>query len=104
MAMSSLIPGSLFVSGWLLKLSKDHPFVHQRKIPRQDPAQQACTNLTEENVPESQCGFRANKGMTDMVFVLRQLLGKCREQNKGLYERLYTLPRPLTPSAGKASS
>ena len=36
-------------------------------------------------LPESLCGFRANMGTTDMVFVLRQLQEKCREQNKGLY-------------------
>ena len=31
------------------------------------------------------CGFRTNRGTTDMVFVLRQLQEKCWEQNKGLY-------------------
>ena len=41
--------------------------------------------IVEEHLPESQCGFRANRGTTDMVFVLRQLQEKCREQNKGLY-------------------
>ncbi|PFX32102.1 LINE-1 retrotransposable element ORF2 protein [Stylophora pistillata] len=41
--------------------------------------------IAEENIPESQCGFRANRGTTDIVFVLRQLQEKCREQNKGLY-------------------
>ncbi|XP_063600256.1 uncharacterized protein LOC134776430 [Penaeus indicus] len=39
----------------------------------------------EDHLPETQCGFRTNRGTTDMVFVLRQLLEKCREQNKGLY-------------------
>ncbi|XP_063598691.1 uncharacterized protein LOC134775161 [Penaeus indicus] len=42
-------------------------------------------NIAEEHIPESQCGFRANRDTTDMVFVLRQLQEKCREQNKGLY-------------------
>ncbi|XP_078612812.1 uncharacterized protein LOC144882704 [Branchiostoma floridae x Branchiostoma japonicum] len=41
--------------------------------------------VAERHLPESQCGFRANRGTTDMVFVLRQLQEKCREQNKGLY-------------------
>lgn len=41
--------------------------------------------VAEHHIPESQCGFRANRGTTDMVFVLRQLQEKCREQNKGLY-------------------
>ena len=41
--------------------------------------------IAEEILPESQCGFRANRGTMDMVFVLRQLQEKCREQNMGLY-------------------
>ena len=41
--------------------------------------------VAELHLPESQCGFRSNRGTTDMVFVLRQLQEKCREQNKGLY-------------------
>ena len=35
--------------------------------------------VAEENLPESQCGFRANRGTTDMVFLLRQLQKKCRK-------------------------
>ena len=41
--------------------------------------------IAEDNLPESQCGFRSNRSTTDMVFVLRQLQEKCREQNRGLY-------------------
>ncbi|XP_063595009.1 uncharacterized protein LOC134771986 [Penaeus indicus] len=41
--------------------------------------------IAEDHLPETQCGFRTNRGTTDMVFVLRQLQEKCREQNKGLY-------------------
>ena len=41
--------------------------------------------IAEDSTPESQCGFRRNRSTTDMVFVLRQLQEKCREQNKGLY-------------------
>jgi len=41
--------------------------------------------IAEDHFPETQCGFRTNRGTTDMVFVLRQLQEKCREQNKGLY-------------------
>ncbi|XP_063615901.1 uncharacterized protein LOC134789116 [Penaeus indicus] len=41
--------------------------------------------IAEDHHPETQCGFRTNRGTTDMVFVLRQLQEKYREQNKGLY-------------------
>lgn len=41
--------------------------------------------IAEDHLPETQCGFRANRGTTDMVFVLRQIQEKCREQNKALY-------------------
>ena len=41
--------------------------------------------ITEDHLPETQCGFKANRGTTDMAFVLRHLQEKCREQNKGLY-------------------
>lgn len=49
--------------------------------------------IAEENLPESQCGFRANRGTTDMVFVLRQLQEKSREQNKGLYATFVDLTK-----------
>ena len=41
-------------------------------------------NIAEESIPESQCGFRANGGMIDTVFVLCQPQEKCQEHNKRL--------------------
>ena len=41
--------------------------------------------LAERVYPESQCGFRANRSTIDMVFSLRQLQEKCREQRQPLF-------------------
>ena len=41
--------------------------------------------IAEDILPESQCGFRRGRGCTDMVFVARQLVEKCREHNDTLY-------------------
>ena len=36
-------------------------------------------------LPESQCGFRAGRGTTDMIFAARQIQEKCRKQHRDLY-------------------
>ena len=36
-------------------------------------------------IPESQCGFRKDRGTIDMIFTARQLQAKCQEQNVDLY-------------------
>ena len=41
--------------------------------------------LADRVYPESQCGFRAKRSTIDMVFSIRQLQEKCREQNMPLY-------------------
>ena len=41
--------------------------------------------LAERVYPESQCGFRAGRSTTDMIFSIRHLQEKCREQNQPLY-------------------
>lgn len=42
-------------------------------------------SLASRVYPESQCGFRAERSTVDMIFSLRQLQEKCREQQKPLY-------------------
>ena len=41
--------------------------------------------LAERVYPESQCGFRSGRSTIDMIFSMRQLQEKCREQNMPLY-------------------
>ena len=36
-------------------------------------------------IPESQCGFKKDRGTIDMIFTARQLQEKCQEQNVDLY-------------------
>jgi hypothetical protein len=38
-------------------------------------------NITEELLPESQCGFRKNRSTVNMIFMARQLQEKCCEQH-----------------------
>ena len=41
--------------------------------------------LAERVYPESQCGFRSERSTIDMIFSVRQLQEKCREQQMPLY-------------------
>lgn len=41
--------------------------------------------ISEAALPETQCGFRKTRSTTDMIFVLRQLLEKSREQRTDLH-------------------
>ena len=51
------------------------------------------STIAQLNTPESQCGFRSNRGTVDMVFVLRHIQKKCREQNMGLYAAFVDLTK-----------
>ena len=43
------------------------------------------STIIETVLPESQCGFRANRGTTDMIFCARLIQEKSWEQHKDLY-------------------
>ena len=43
------------------------------------------TSVADVVLSESQCDFRHERGMSDMIFVARLLQEKCREQHKDLY-------------------
>lgn len=49
--------------------------------------------IAEQILPESQCGFRASRGTTDMIFCARQLQEKSREQQKPLFIVFYDLEK-----------
>ena len=50
-------------------------------------------HLNQGLLPESQCGFRKDRGTTDMVFAARQLQEKCQEQNVALYSTYVDLTK-----------
>lgn len=51
-------------------------------------------HLEEQGLlPESQCGFRKERGTIDMVFAARQLQEKCQEQNTDLYSTYVDLTK-----------
>ena len=42
-------------------------------------------SLDSQVYPKSQCGFRAGRSTVDMIFSLRQMQGKCRQQQQPLF-------------------
>ena len=42
-------------------------------------------SLADTVYPETQCGFRSGRSTVDMIFCLRQLQEKCREQQRPLH-------------------
>ena len=50
-------------------------------------------HLEQGLLPESQCGFRKERGTIAMVFAARQLQEKCQEQNVDLYSTFIDLTK-----------
>ena len=50
-------------------------------------------HLDQGLLPESQCGFRKDRGTIDMIFSARQLQEKCQEQNAHLYTTFVDLTK-----------
>ncbi|KAL8611454.1 hypothetical protein ACOMHN_014509 [Nucella lapillus] len=49
--------------------------------------------VSENNLPEAQCGFRPDRSTVDMIFAVRQVQEKCKEQNLDLYAVLIDLTK-----------
>ena len=53
------------------------------------------THLDQELLPESQCGFKKERGIIDMVIAARQLQEKCHEQHADLFSTYVDLTKAL---------
>ena len=56
--------------------------------------------LAEQVYPESQCGFHANRSTIDMIFSLKQLQEKCREQRQLLFVAFIDLTKAFDLVSG----
>ena len=54
--------------------------------------------LAENKLPESQCGFRAGRSCTDMIFTVCKLVEKSWEHQSKAFLTLLTSRRPKTLS------
>ena len=50
-------------------------------------------HLEQGHLPESQCGFRAGRGTSDMIFAARQFQEKCMEQHRDIYTTFVDLTK-----------
>ncbi|KAK3777722.1 hypothetical protein RRG08_021832 [Elysia crispata] len=60
------------------------------------------TSVSEKNLLEVLCGFRPNRSTTDMIFAVRQVQEKFREQNKDLYAVFIDLTKAFNTVNRKA--
>ena len=54
--------------------------------------------LAKRVYPEAQCGFKAGRSTIDMIFSLRLLQEKCREQRNPLYIAFIDLSKAFEPN------
>ena len=54
-------------------------------------------NITDNVLPDIQCGVQAGRGTTGMIFAMRQIQEKCREQNQDLYMVFIDLTKAFDP-------
>ena len=71
---------------------------------------QLITFVSEEQMPETQCGFRHNRSTSDMIFIARQIMEKSREQHRELLvcfvdlsKTFDTVDRSMLSQCGKYS-
>ncbi|BHF73887.1 hypothetical protein SprV_0401697100 [Sparganum proliferum] len=63
------------------------------KIIARIPLNRLNNHLKQGLLPESQCGFRRDRGTTDMIFAARQLQKKCQEMLTHLYSTFVDLTK-----------
>ena len=68
----------------------ESPYCPSQAAPWQD---HFIVHLEQGFLPESQCGFRKERGTMNMVFVARQLQEKCQEQNADVYSTYVDLTK-----------
>ena len=61
-------------------------------------------SLASRGYPESQCGFRTGRSTIDMVFSIRQLQEKYREQQMPFYIAFVDLTKALVVAVGYSKS
>ena len=57
--------------------------------------------ISEQLLPETQCGFYAGRSTADMIFTLRQLQEKAVEQQRSLYMAFIDFSKAFTLSTGE---
>ena len=68
---------------------------HAGKVLTKIMLKRLIAHVSKNILPETQCGFRSNKGTVDKMFVARQIQEKGREQNRPIYMAFDTINREV---------